>query len=110
MTAKRFYVAESNLIDGYCVFDREKKYAFSPKPREADCLNDAHTLNELYEENEQLKSALKELKEIGDYQADRIRELDDENEHIKQTIKTMINTERTQLGQSVLQQLWEAIQ
>lgn len=50
MTEKRFYVAESNLIDGYCVFDREKKYAFHPRLREADCLNDAHTLNELYEE------------------------------------------------------------
>ena len=32
-----------------------------------------------------------------------------ENEHIKQTIKDMINTERTEIGQSVLRQLWEAI-
>ena len=46
---KRFYVAESNLIDGYCVFDKEKKYAFHPRPRKADCLNDAHTLNGLHE-------------------------------------------------------------
>lgn len=52
MTAERFYVAESNLIDGYCVFDREKKYAFHPKPRKADCLNDAHILNELHDENQ----------------------------------------------------------
>lgn len=59
MTEKRFYVAESNLIDGYCVFDREKKYAFHPRPRKADCLNDAHTLNELNDENEQLKERLK---------------------------------------------------
>lgn len=36
-------------------------------------------LNALYEENQSLKSALKELKEIGDYQADRIKELDKEN-------------------------------
>ena len=56
MTEKRFYVAESNLSDGYCVFDREKKYAFHPRPRKADCLNDAYTLNELHEENIRLKS------------------------------------------------------
>lgn len=55
MTEKRFYIAESNLIDGYCVFDREKKYTFSPKPRWADCLNDVHILNELAEENMMLK-------------------------------------------------------
>lgn len=62
MTEKRFYVAESKLIDGYCVFDREKKYAFCPRPRMADCLNDAYTLNELAEENEQLKQQIKDLR------------------------------------------------
>ena len=61
MTEKRFYIAESNLIDGYCVFDREKKYVFSPKPRKADCLNDAHILNKLSDKNEQLKSENKRL-------------------------------------------------
>ena len=34
----------------------------------------------------------------------------DENEHIKQVIKEAYNNERTQLGQSVLKQLMEAIQ
>ena len=33
-----------------------------------------------------------------------------ENEHIKQTIKDMMENERTELGRSVLKQLWEAIQ
>ena len=33
-----------------------------------------------------------------------------ENEHIKQTIKTMLENERTELGKSVLKQLYEAIQ
>ena len=33
-----------------------------------------------------------------------------ENEHIKQTIKTMMENERTHLGKNVLRQLWEAIQ
>lgn len=36
-------------------------------------------LNNLHEGNQSLKSALKELKEIGDYQSDRIKELDKEN-------------------------------
>lgn len=40
-------------------------------------------LNDLADENEQLRNALKELKEIGDYQADRIQELSDDNERLK---------------------------
>jgi len=39
-----------------------------------------------------------------------LNKLTEENEHIKQTIKDMIKTERTELGQSVLRQLGEAIQ
>jgi predicted nuclease with TOPRIM domain len=42
-------------------------------------------LNELHDENEQLKEALIELKEIGDYQYARIKELSDENEQLEQT-------------------------
>lgn len=44
-------------------------------------------LNALHEENEEFKSALKELKEIGDYQADRIKELDEENGKLKEDLK-----------------------
>ena len=29
---KRFYVAESRLTDGYCVFDKEKKYVLTNYP------------------------------------------------------------------------------
>ena len=36
-------------------------------------------------ENEQLKEALIELKEIGDYQYTRIKELSDENDELEQT-------------------------
>ena len=35
--------------------------------------------------------------------------LAEENEHIKQTIKDMINTERTELGKMTLRQLWRQI-
>ena len=62
-------------------------------------------LNELHEENTKLKGALKELKEIGDYQADRIKELDEENQQIKSTIKEAYRNERTHIGESVLRQL-----
>ena len=34
----------------------------------------------------------------------------EENEHIKQTIKDMINTERTELGKMTLRHLWRQIQ
>ena len=43
-------------------------------------------LNELSEENEQLKEALIELKEIGDYQYTRIKELSDENEQLEKEL------------------------
>ena len=101
MTAKRFYVAESNLIDGYCVFDREKKYAFSPKPREADCLNDAHTLNELYEENEQLKSF---KSRVFNLLQDEIRE---ESELLDYYLKekALCNADRQQVIIGVLKRL-----
>ena len=39
-----------------------------------------------------------------------LNRLNEENEHIKQTIKDMINTERTELGKMTLRQLWRQIQ
>ena len=41
-------------------------------------------LNKLNDENKTFREALRELKEIGDYQAMRIKELDDENQKLKQ--------------------------
>lgn len=73
--------------------------------------------HEQKDENKELKSALKELKEIGDYQADRIQELNDENEQLKKQLEsehTMLDNaillERTRMGQSALKQYKEAIQ
>lgn len=81
---KRFYVAESNLTDGYCVFDREKKYAFHPKPRKADCLNDAHILNELSDENEQLKQQLQKIQDSFEFSMTKNRvELNKDKLYIK---------------------------
>lgn len=41
---------------------------------------------EIQKENQQLKEALIELKEIGDYQEGRIKELSDENEHLEKQL------------------------
>ena len=41
---------------------------------------------------------------------DLLNELNDENEQLKQTIKESYETERTSIGKSVLKQLLEAIQ
>ena len=41
------------------------------------------------DENEQLKSALKELKEIGDYQAHRIEELTNENIKLEEQLRNL---------------------
>ena len=46
-------------------------------------------LNMLHEENTELRTALKELKEIGDYQADRIAELDNENMKLEDQLKNL---------------------
>lgn len=83
---KRFYVEESKLIDGYCVFDREKKYVFSPRPRRADCLNDAHILNKLYEKNKELKQQVGELEFIL-----KIIEAYDRNEREEILLKRWLN-------------------
>lgn len=40
----------------------------------------------------------------------RLNELEDENQHIKNTVKEMLDNERTEIGKSVLKQLWEVIQ
>ena len=48
-----------------------------------DLLELTEYVDRLQEENEQLKSTLKELKEIEDYQYSRIEELSDENKKLK---------------------------
>lgn len=74
-------------------------------------------IKELEKENEQLKQRINVLDDqitaqgivIEGYQ-NRNQKLFDENKHIKQTIHDMMENERTELGQSILKQLWEQIQ
>ena len=46
-------------------------------------------LNEQHETITTLTSALKELKEIGDYQADRIKELTEENTKLEEQLRNL---------------------
>ena len=67
-------------------------------------------LNELDSENIELKKVLQyETQMHNKWKTECITETQ-ENNRIKNTINEMYETERTQLGQSVLKQLLEAIQ
>jgi len=67
-------------------------------------------LNELDSENTELKKVLQyETQMHNKWKTECTNEIK-ENNKIKNTIKEMYETERTQLGQSVLKQLLEAIQ
>ena len=46
-------------------------------------------LNMLHEENTEFRTALKELKEIGDYQAHRIEELTNENMKLEEQLRNL---------------------
>ena len=56
----------------------------------------------IYIDNEDCCEKLNELSEEN-------KELKKENQHIKNTIQTMLNNERTHIGQSVLKQLIQNI-
>ena len=91
MTAKRFIMLP--FEEGNLIFD-ELKYDFDNEWYDSRlCLKDkeiVNLLNELHEGNQQLREALKELKEIGDYQADRIQELSDENRQLEQQMQAIL--------------------
>ena len=70
----------------------------------------ATTCNRLTEENEQLKDIIDQLRTDNTKQKKLLNTTMKQNKHTTTTIKTMIDTERTELGKSVLKQLWSAIQ
>ena len=115
MTAKRF-TYEYDEYNGN-LFDNKMNTFYHIEDNDENIEVLCDRLNWLVEENEQLKEALKELKEIGDYQAKRINELNDENEQLRkqldsehQMLDNAILLERTRMGQSALKQYKEAIQ
>lgn len=82
--------------DYYTVLDRLNRYDEDCKMYRNDALKAEKDKEHLLEENNEIKH----YKEA--YATEIVK--------IKQTIKDMMENERTELGQSVLRQLWEAIQ
>lgn len=78
---KRFYVAESNIIDGYCVFDKTKKYAFVPRDKKVDCLSDCDVLNKLSCEADFFKTEFRQFAIASD---NREKQLINENEYLQE--------------------------
>ena len=66
MTEKRFTMADGEYNNPIC-YDYGNGLSY---------IDVMELLNALHEENQHLRKALTELKEIGDYQADRIKELE----------------------------------
>ena len=67
-------------------------------------------LNQLVDENEQLKTTIQQLRTDNTKQKKKLNTAMKENEHIKQTIKDMIESERTEIGKMTLRHLWRQIQ
>ena len=95
MTKKRFTISQNG--DLFTVRDTVEKKpigVFEFKENEFPVYFCFHKIidlmNDLSNENEQLKKALVELKEIGDYQEGRIKELNDENEHLESELEKVV--------------------
>lgn len=80
MTEKRFEIKKSTIIDGARVIkDNEKKYTFATTFETATLINYRKALNELNDENNQLKSICKDHRDHAiDFKADCVR-LEKEN-------------------------------
>jgi hypothetical protein len=72
--------------------------------------NDNNKISKLENENEQLKEQIADLETSFDICKHYKEAYGTEIVKIKQTIKDMLENERTELGRSVLRQLWSAIQ
>ena len=84
MTENRFEIIKSAIIDGARVIkDNEKKYTFATTFETATLINYRKALNELNDENNQLKSICKDHRDHAiDFKADCVR-LEKENEELK---------------------------
>ena len=98
MTAKRFTV------------DSDGKYWDTVSNKYVTIDHLFYLVEKLEKENEQLKTTIQQLRTDNTKQKKLLNTTMKENEHIKQTIKDMINTERTEIGKMTLRQLWRQIQ
>ena len=104
MTGKRFTLFEDGetIIDNESVADDGGKEVYWTVEY-VQVVKLVKLLNELHEENKEQKRAMRIAEHYNE-------QLENEIIHIKTTIKTMMENERTELGRSVLKQLWSAIQ
>ena len=73
MAEKRFVIKPSSIVtDGFVIIDKEKKYTF---PVLESTLNYMFNkaLNELYEENQELKRTIKKMGELGGFNKHMIK-------------------------------------
>ena len=115
-----YHIGEIGNVDVDCLNDitdrlnelhEEKNYFERKKCEYWNKFNLAHLDNiNLRKENEQLKEQIADLENSFDICKHYKETYGDEIVHIKHTIKDMLENERTELGRSVLKQLWEAIQ
>ena len=97
-------VSDTIVDDVTVIIDNQKEYTFPVLDSTLNYMF-CKVLNEQHETIQRLKQNIDELLSVNVEE-----ELLKENEYIKQTIKDMMENERTELGQSVLRQLYEAIQ
>jgi len=122
MTEKRYMIEEiDNMFR--VLKDNEPLTTKFENYDKQDVTNLIAELNELAEENKEIKIQYDNLKAQRDEfyrgareNANRVgqlerenKELKKENQYIKNTIQTMLNNERTHIGQSVLKQLIQNI-
>lgn len=94
MNKKRFRV-EKQIFDGYCIVDNTVDGYCAYEKQDLQRLCDS--LNELADENEQLKKQIGNLEHTRDFCAECCERLEKENEELKSEIRKM---------QRAYEQLW----
>ena len=103
MSKKRFTLKNWNdYAEGDCIYYDNRE--------EMGSLDVLDTLNNLSDENEELKKLIINKNEIQLKTLEELQKTQKELITIKNTIKDMYDNERTHLGHNVLAQLMEAIQ
>ena len=95
---KRFIIAELNGIQWI------EEMVLNGEPI-TNIVQAVKKLNDLSEENEQLKKDCSNLIDDNTEYVAEINQMHKENEHIKNTIQEAYNNERTHIGRNVLKQL-----
>jgi len=102
MTEKRFNSVGSYLYD----YDKPVGSYYDPKFRD----DFPRLLNELAEENEQLKSSNMEYEDALARLEEKNQQLEQQLKNLRRLVNESYNTERTTLGKNVLKQLLERIE